>query len=67
MYYISPVFTETTEIFCTICLEYHCQASCLEKVKNLPVFCKWYNSIPFLFSVPKKILVPFDGKFSLFN
>ena len=25
-----------------------------EKVKHLPVFCKWYNSIPFLFSVPKK-------------
>ena len=25
-----------------------------EKVKTLPVFCKWYNSIPFLFSVPKK-------------
>ena len=23
-------------------------------MKNLPVFCKWYNSIPFLFSVPKK-------------
>ena len=22
--------------------------------ENLPVFCKWYNSIPFLFSVPKK-------------
>ena len=24
------------------------------KRKILPVFCKWYNSIPFLFSVPKK-------------
>ena len=24
------------------------------KAKNLPVFWKWYNSIPFLFSVPKK-------------
>jgi len=24
------------------------------KAKNLPVFCKWYNSIPFLFSVPNK-------------
>ena len=23
-------------------------------MKILPVFCKWYNSIPFLFSVPKK-------------
>ena len=29
-------------------------ASCREKAKNWPVFCKWYNSIPFLFSVPKK-------------
>ena len=29
-------------------------ASSREKAKNLPVFCKWYNSIPFLFSVPKK-------------
>ena len=25
-----------------------------EREKNLPVFCKWYNSIPFLFSLPKK-------------
>ena len=49
-----PVFTETTEIFCTICLDYQCQASSREKANNLPVFCKWYNSIPFLFSVPKK-------------
>ena len=24
------------------------------KRKNLRVFCKWYDSIPFLFSVPKK-------------
>ena len=40
--------------FCTICLDYQCQASCQEKAKNLPVFCKWYNSIPFLFLVPKK-------------
>ena len=37
---------------------------CREKAKNLPVFCKWYNSIPFLFSVPKKIPVPLDGNFS---
>ena len=36
-----------TEILCTICLDYQCQASCWEKVKNLPVFCKWYNWIPF--------------------
>ena len=41
--YLFPVLTETTEIFCTICLDYQCQASCREKVKNLPVFCKWYN------------------------
>ena len=40
------------------------QASCREKAKTLPVFCKWYNSILFLFSVPKKIPVPFDGHFS---
>ena len=30
------------------------QASCREKAKKLPVFCKWHNSTPFLFSVPKK-------------
>ena len=60
-----PVLTETTEIFSIICLDYQCQASCQEKEKNLPVFCKWYNSIPFLFSVPKKILLPFDGTFSV--
>ena len=49
-----PFLPKTTEIFCIICLDYQCQASCREKVKNAPVFCKWYNSIPFLFSVPKK-------------
>ena len=43
-----------TEIFCTICLDYQCQASCREKVKNVLVFCKWYNSIPSLFSASKK-------------
>ena len=26
-YYLFTLFTETTEIFCTICLDYHCQAS----------------------------------------
>ena len=57
-----PVLIETTEIFST--MDYQCQVSCRAKVKNLPVFCKWYNSIPFLFSVPKKIPVPFDGNFS---
>ena len=39
-----------TEIFSTICLDYQCQTSCREKLKNLPVFCKWHNSIKFLFS-----------------
>ena len=29
------------------------QALCPEKTKTLPVFCKWYNPIPFLFSVSK--------------
>ena len=53
--YLFPVLTETTEIFCTICLDYQCQASCREKVKIFSVFCKWYNPIPFLFSVPKTI------------
>ena len=57
-YFFFPVLTETTAIFCTICLDYQCEASCWEKVKNLPVFCKGYKSIPFLFSVPKKIPVP---------
>ena len=45
--------TETTEIFCSICLDYQYQASSREKAKNLAVSCKWYNTI-FLFSVPKK-------------
>ena len=54
-----------TEIFCTICLDYQCQASCREKVKNLLVFCKWYNSESRpCFGRQKKIPVPFDGKFS---
>ena len=60
-----PVVTETTEIFCTICLDYQYQASSREKAKKLFVFCEWQKSIPFLFSVPeKKIPVPFDGSFS---
>ena len=42
--YLFPVLTETTEIFCTICLDYQCQASCREKVKIFSVFCKWCNS-----------------------
>ena len=25
--------------------------------RNLPVFCKWYNSIPFMFSMRKKIII----------
>ena len=29
------------------------QTLCPEKAKTLPVFCKWYNPIPFLFSVSK--------------
>ena len=48
------LFAETTEVFCTICLDYYWQASCREKAKNLPVFYRWYNSILFLFSEPKK-------------
>lgn len=49
-----PDFTKRTRIFCTICLDYLCQASCWEKWTNLLVFCYWYNSIPFPFSGPKK-------------
>ena len=49
-----PLLRKTIEIFCPICLHRQCQASSREKAKNLPVFCKWYNSFPFLFSVPKK-------------
>ena len=30
-----PVFTETTKIFCTICLDYQHQASSREKAKKL--------------------------------
>ena len=45
-------------------LDYQWKALSRETAKNLPVFCKWYNSIPFPFSVPKKIPVPFDGNFS---
>ena len=41
IYYLFPVFTEATEIFCTICLDYQCQARSREKAKNLPVYCKW--------------------------
>ena len=60
------VVTQTTEIFCTICLYYQYQASSREKGKKLFVFCEWYNSIPFLIfgNQKKKIPVPFDGSFS---
>ena len=43
---------KTTEIFCTICVDFQCQSRV--KAENLPVFCKWYNSTLFLFSVRKK-------------
>ena len=33
-------------------------------VRIQPVFCQWYNSIQFLFSVPKIIPILFNGHFS---
>ena len=53
-YYLFPVLTKRPKFSVPFCLDYQCQASCREKLKNLPVFCKWYNSIPFLLSVPEK-------------
>ena len=38
------------------------EASCPEKVKKLPVFLVQLNPVPVVGA--KKILVPFDGKFS---
>ena len=57
---------QTTEIFCTICVDFQCQSRV--KAKDLPVFCKWYNSTLFLFSVRKKkyyyhLSENFDRKF----
>ena len=43
---------KTTEIFCTICVDFQCQFRV--KAKDLPIFCKWYKSTLFLFSVGKK-------------
>ena len=43
---------KTTEIFCTICVDFQCQSRV--KAKDLPIFCKWYSSTVFLFSVRKK-------------
>ena len=48
-YYLSHAFTGTTKTFCTICLDYQCQDSSREKAWNLLVFCKWHNTIQFLF------------------
>ena len=48
------VFTEATKIFCTICLDYQCQASCRKKVKNLPVFLKMVQLNPILVFGAKK-------------
>ena len=53
-YYLFPVLTKRPKFSVPFCLDYQCQASCREKLKNLPVLCKWYNSIPFLLSVPEK-------------
>ena len=53
-YYLFPVLTKRPKFSVPFCLDYQCKASCREKLKNLPVFCKWYNSIPFLLSVPEK-------------
>ena len=62
--YLFPVLTETTEIFCTICLDYQCQASCREKVKFFRYFVNGVtqNPVP-AFGAPKNT-VPFDGNFS---
>ena len=43
---------KTTEIFCTICVDFQCQFRV--KAKDLPIFCEWYKSTLFLFSVGKK-------------
>ena len=43
---------KTTEIFCTICVDFQCQSRV--KAKDLPIICKWYSSTVFLFSVRKK-------------
>ena len=59
MFHLFTAFTETTKIFCTIGVnyQYHRASFSRENPKNLPVFCKWYNSIPFMFSMRKKIII----------
>ena len=50
LYQISLFSVKQSEIW----VRDQCQASCREKVKNLPVFCKCYNSVLFLFQCQKQ-------------
>ena len=64
-YHLFPVFNEKDRNFSVPFVWITSARLYVEtKRKNLPVFCNWYNSIPFLFSVPKKIPVPYNENFS---
>ena len=41
---------KVTLIFCTVCMDYQSR----QKTKNIPIICKWYNSIPSCFRCEKK-------------
>ena len=60
-----PDFTKRTRIFCTICLDYLCQASCWEKWTNLLVLFLLLiqlNPIPVFGAKKITVHVPYDRK-----
>ena len=65
-YSLSPAFTETNENFWTIYFVRITSARlpAKKKMENLVAFYGFYNSVPLLFLLPKKLPVEFDGKFS---
>ena len=53
-YYLFPFLPKRAKFSVPFVWITSARLQCRKKAKNLPVFCKWYNSIPFLFSVPEK-------------
>ena len=63
-YPLSPAFLETNENFEPFVSITSARLPAKKKMENLVAFYGWYNSIPLLFLIPKKLPFEFDGKFS---
>ena len=57
-YPLSPAFLETNENFEPFVSITSARLPAKKKMENLVAFYGWYNSIPLLFLVPKKTIIP---------